>query len=221
VDDLLPILFPILLIDILNPVLFAIMLAGIGSSRPVLNSSAILAGHTAAYFLSGIVLALGIEKITTRLTNPEPIDFIISSAVGLACVYAAWASRNNNPSKSSQREAALTPANSFGIGAIVNFAGVPFAVPYFAAINQILRADLPPLESLAALIGYNLAYASPFAIIPLLYTISGNQFKPVLEKVNDILIKITNFILPLLLGLLGLVLIVDSVLYFSRGRGLY
>ncbi len=197
------------------------MLAGIGSSRPVLNSSAILAGHTAAYFLSGIVLAVGIEKITTRLANPESIDFIISSAVGMACVYAAWATRNNKPEESSQREVALTPAHSFGIGAIVNFAGVPFAVPYFATINQILRADLSPLESLVALIGYNLAYTSPFAIIPLLYALSGNKLKPVLKKVNEILFKITNFILPLLLGLLGLALIADAMLFFSRGKGLY
>jgi len=43
---LLPTLLPILLVDMLNPVLIAVLVFAAGSSRPVVNSSAILIGRT-------------------------------------------------------------------------------------------------------------------------------------------------------------------------------
>jgi len=58
-------------------------------------------------------------------------------------------------------------------------------------------------------------------MIPLLTAIAGDRLKPMLEKINQVLIKLANFILPIILGLLGFVLIVDAVLYFGRGSGLY
>lgn len=42
--ELLPRLAPILAIDILNPVLFAVLIYASGTTRPVLNSSALLLG---------------------------------------------------------------------------------------------------------------------------------------------------------------------------------
>lgn len=69
--ELLPVLFPILLVDMLNPVLFAVMVFAAGSNRPVTNSAAILIGHTLAYFVAGILVSLGIEQATERLANPQ------------------------------------------------------------------------------------------------------------------------------------------------------
>jgi hypothetical protein len=47
--DLVPNLFPLLLVDVLNPMLFALMLVAIGTSKPFANSISFLAGHTASY----------------------------------------------------------------------------------------------------------------------------------------------------------------------------
>ncbi|MFC1680699.1 hypothetical protein ACFL1S_02750 [Pseudomonadota bacterium] len=57
-------LAPILLADVLNPVLFAFMVYAAGSDRPVLNSSMMLAGHTTACFTAGIVISLGLVALT-------------------------------------------------------------------------------------------------------------------------------------------------------------
>jgi hypothetical protein len=64
----------------------------LGSRRPLLTSTALLVGDTAAYLLAGIVLALGIESVELRLLNPEPIDFAIELAlgVGLLWVGSTW-----------------------------------------------------------------------------------------------------------------------------------
>ena len=42
------VLFPILLTDVVNPVLFAFLVFAAGTPRPVLLSSFMLLGHTAA-----------------------------------------------------------------------------------------------------------------------------------------------------------------------------
>lgn len=220
-NDLLTVLLPVLLVDVLNPVLFAALLFATGSARPVLNSSAMLAGHTGAYFIAGIGIALGLEIVTERLTNPEPMDYVIGLAVGLVCLYAAVKSRGGAASEPKEPQTDLTIWSSFSFGAIINFIGVPFAVPYFAAIDQVLHMDLTLRESIAALVAYNLAYAAPFALIPILVAAVGDSCRPLLERINSVLVRITDAILPLMLGLLGLALIADALLFFTRGEGLY
>ena len=54
---------PILLVDFVNPVLFAMLVAAAGASRPIANSSAMLAGHTLAYFVAGVAIALGFNQV--------------------------------------------------------------------------------------------------------------------------------------------------------------
>ena len=84
------VLFRILIADVLNQVLFAFMVYANGSGRPVLNSSAMLLGHTAAYFAVGIVVALGLERITHYLANPSAIDYLVGLIVGFLLIRIAF-----------------------------------------------------------------------------------------------------------------------------------
>ena len=61
------ILLPILLSDVLNPVLFTFMVYAAGSKRPVVTSSMMLLGHTASYMVCGVILAYSLEQLSTRL----------------------------------------------------------------------------------------------------------------------------------------------------------
>ena len=212
--ELLPILTPLLLVDMINPVLFALMLVALGSQRPLANSSALLLGHTLAYFLAGVALALGLEKITERFMHPQPIDYLVSLVVGILCLWAALKSRNGAASEEKTPAGDLHPAYCFGFGAVVNFIGVPFAVPYLAAINQILKAELSTGNSLGALASYNLAYALPFAMVPLLRILLGDRCMPFLERVNAVLVRIADALMPLLLLLIGTALIADAALFW-------
>ena len=218
--ELLPLLLPLLLVDVINPVLFALMLVALGSDRPLGNSTALLAGHTLAYFSAGILIALGLAQITGRLMNPHPLDYVVSAAVGILCLWAALKSRGGAASEDKTPEGALTPIQCFGIGAVVNFIGVPFAVPYLAALNQILKMDLSTQASLMALGAYNLAYALPFALVPLLRVLLGERCMPFLQRVNALLVRAADALMPIMLLLIGLGLIADAVLYFWSGKGL-
>ena len=219
-SDLFAVLAPILLVDMLNPVLFAMMVFAAGSGRPVGNSSAILAGHTVAYFVAGVTIAHGMEQISDRLANPQRIDFAISGIVGAGLLLMVLPTKNDGAPAAAEPEWEFTPLNCFGLGAIVNFVGIPFALPYFAVVDQLLKADLSMTGSLVVLAIYNLGYALPFIIVPAMVAVSGEGAKPLLEKINGYIGKASDLLMPWMFGALGLVLVADSVAYFYRGSGL-
>lgn len=211
---------PLLLVDVLNPVLFAVLIFAADSSRPVLNSSALLLGHTLAYFVVGIVASFAVDAIAERLANPEPVDFGIELAVGLACLYAVLASRKGGASEPRNPAGELQPLQALIYGAIINFIGAPFALPYLAAVSQILDADLSTTAALLVLTMYNLAYALPFAIVPVLVLVMGDRAKPLLRRINEVLVRGADMLMPWLMLLLGLWLTADAVNYFVTGQPL-
>ncbi|MCZ6561172.1 MAG: GAP family protein [Gammaproteobacteria bacterium] len=219
--ELLPKLIPLLIFDALNPVLFALMLVAVGTNRPIANSVALLAVHTLSYFVSGVIIALGLDQIINRLNNPLPVDFVIQLLIGLLCLWAAWVSRNGKASEGKKPDSNLRPAYCFGFGAIVNFTGIPFALPYFAAVNQILKANLPVESSLLVLAFYNIAYALPFLLIPIMVTLMGDTSKPILEKINNVLVKLVDKFMPILLFVLGASLTTDALVYLITGEALW
>ena len=219
--ELLPKLIPLLVVDVLNPVLFALLIVAVGTSRPLANSTAFLAGHTAAYFISGIIIALGLNQITDRLDNPHPVDFVIELLLGLLCLWAALASRDGKASEERNPEGELTPAYCFGYGAVVNFIGIPFALPYFAVVDQLLKANLSIESSLLVLMFYNTAYALPFVLVLITVALMGDTSKPFLDKINNVLASLVDRFMPILLFLLGATLTVDALAYLISGDALW
>ena len=211
---LLATLFPILLVDIANPVLFALMVFAAGTKRPVLNSSSLLIGHTLAYFAAGIAIAFGLEQISDFLENPRRIDFALGGVIGALLVWAFFSMRGGKKPDTDEPKQELTPLRCLAIGAIANFIGIPFALPYFGAVDQILQADIGLANSLIALAIYNVGYAILFAIVPVSVALFGHRAQPFLERINRFLEKVSDFILPWLILLLGIWLLVDSARYF-------
>lgn len=220
--ELWAILTPILLADVVNPVLFAFMVYAVGTDRPLSNSISALLGHTAAYLSFGIVLALSFNIIKAGLANPKPVDYIISLVVGILLLWVAWRSRRqNSKEKAKPQVEKLTPLKSFSIGAIINIIGLPFALPYFAALDQILKAELNVTSSVIVLVGYNLLYALPFLVVPLLVMMMGDNSRPVLARINEKVDRVSAYLMPLMLGLVGIALVLDAMLYFTKGKGLF
>ena len=219
--DLWMILVPILITDLVNPVLFAFLVYAAGTHRPVVHSSAVLLGHTVAYLVSGIVLGLGLERITHRLANPNRIDFLIELIIGILLLWVAFRSGKGNSKIPQAPSSKLTLATAFGFGAIVNFVGLPFAVPYFAALDQILKADLSATDALVVLVVYNGLYALPFAIVPILCAALGEASRPLLERVRDCIDRASGIIMPVLLTLVGLALLADAISFFATNEPLF
>lgn len=220
-NELWIVITPILLADIVNPVLFAFMVYAAGTSRPIINSTALLAGHTVAYFSAGIVFALGLEQLEVRLANPKPVDFAIELFIGLLLLWIAIRSRNKSANEPDTDDKGLTVVSAFFLGAIVNFVGIPFAIPYFAALSQILKADISAAESLILLVGYNIVYALPFTTVPVIRALLGDKSQLLFEKINNFLNKASSFLMPVILLLLGSALAIDAIYYFVTGDALF
>jgi cytochrome c biogenesis protein CcdA len=216
-NEIWPSLVPILLTDIVNPVLFAFMVYAVSTDRPIANSSALLLGHTVAYFIVGIVLAAGLEQVIDRLKNPQRIDYFIESAIAVGLLWIAFRSRNDTGKRPDESAPKLGIVSSFSYGAVVNFVGIPFALPYFAALGQILKADFSTSQAVSALAVYNLAYAVPFCAVPILRAVLGERSQPLLDRMNLFLEKVSGVLMPILLFLMALVLIVDALYYFTTG----
>ena len=215
-------LLPILLADIVNPVLFAFMVYAVGSGRPLANSSAALLGHTASYLLFGIALAFAFEAISQRIANPKPMDYGIGLVIGVLLLWMAWKSRNTGGGDNKATDTTgLTPLKAFGIGAVINLVGLPFALPYFAALDQLLKADLSVANSITVIVIYNIGYALPFLVVPALAFALGERSRPLLAAINDKVDRASAVLMPLMLGIVGIILVVDAVMYFSTGEGLY
>ncbi len=215
--ELLAVITPFLLIDALNPVLFAVLIYAAGSSRPVANSSAMLLGHTLAYFAVGLLASLGIEKLAQRLDNPQPVDFAIEFVLGIAFLYAALASRKGGASETRNPEGDLTPLKCLAYGAVINFIGAPFALPYLAVISEIIQADLSTTSAVTVLIGYNLAYSLPFVLVPGLIAVIGDRAQPVLAKINRFLERGADLLMPWLMLALALWLLADVTSFVITG----
>ena len=219
--ELFLIITPFLIADVVNPVLFAFMVYAAGTDRPIINSSAILLGHTLAYFSAGIVIALGLEHITEYLANPGAVDYALSLIVGILLLWASFNLGNATDKKQTENRDLLTPVKAFGMGAIINFIGIPFALPYFAVIDQILKVDLSANEVILMLSGYNFLYALPFLIVPVLVAFFGEKSADLLQRINVILDRVSGFIMPILLGAIGLALIIDAILYYFTDKGMF
>jgi cytochrome c biogenesis protein CcdA len=215
------VLLPILLTDIMNPVLFAFLVYAAGTDRPVVLTSSMLLGHTLAYFSAGIVLALFMESIAAYLASPRTMDFVIELILGLALLWVALMSSKDTGKRPEEKPPEFTVVSAFAFGAVINFIGIPFAVPYFAAIDQILKADFSTVQAVISLVVYNLVYALPFALVPVLSAVMGERAKPVLARINAVMEKVSGFLMPLMLGLIGLALLADALSYFIRGIPLF
>ena len=218
--ELLAVITPLLLVDALNPVLFAVLIYAAGSTRPIANSSAMLLGHTLAYFVVGLLASTGIEKLSQRLDNPQPVDFVIEFVLGIAFMYAALASRKGGASDTRQPEGTLTPFKCLVYGAVINFIGAPFALPYLAVISEIVQSDLSTAGAVTVLAGYNFIYALPFTLVPGLIAVIGERAQPVLAKINQFLERGADLLMPWLMLALGLWLLADVYHYVTTGTPL-
>jgi len=220
--DLWTVLLPILLADVLNPVLFAFVIYALGSERPFLNGATAVGGHTVAYFLAGIVIALGLDWFAERLENPGTLAFSLEAALGAVLLWvAAMSARGPTGPSPEARSGSLTPGSAFGLGMVINFIGIPFAVPYFAAVDQILKVDLDAAGAVSQLALYNAGYALPFFALIGIRAALGEDARPVLDRINAAVERASGFVMPPLLGLAGIAMLIDSGVFFFTGDALF
>lgn len=223
--SLIVILIPILLTDIVNPVLLAAVIFALGSKKPLLNANAVLFGWLILYFIAGIILALGLESISEFLANPRPIDFYIETVVAILLLWLAFRCFKKEDPRKKQKDFGeadnLKTSSAFWMGVSINLIGLPFAIPYFAAIDQILKSDFEWFPALVLLLIYNLLYILPFALLLIIRLIYKEQSDGLFSSINAKMEKIGDVLLPIIMILISLALLTDAGMYFITSKPLF
>lgn len=223
--DLLALLTPISLADSLSVVPMcivplAILLAG---RQPLLGSAMFLSGVAIPYYAFGVFIALGLDRVFGQLEEwlkkePGTLDLILQLVIGAVVLFFGWkmvAAREERKRRAADDASeGMTPWKGFALGAGFTIAGAWGALPYFAAIDQILRADLTTTEALLALGYYNVVFISIPVVLVVLRLTLGKRASGLFDRVREVAEKWGRRFVIAVLMLIGLFLVVDGVGWF-------
>ena len=219
------ILTPISLVDSTSIIPLSILplIILLSGSRPVLGSVAFLTGIFATYLILGILIALGLssmfDQINVYLTqiwkHPDTLDLITQIIIGvILLVFGFRRPRARDSRGDSGISESITPPKAFIIAAGLVIIGMPGALPYLAAIDQLLRADLTRFEVVLALLYYNVLFISPLSVLVFIRVLFPNQSDSIFDFIKDLITKWGRRVIVTLLVILGLVMVVDGIGWF-------
>ena len=223
--ELLLVLTPIGLLDSTSivPLCLVFLIALLAGPRPLLASSLHLAGVFAVYFGCGLLLLFGLQAAfdeinayAVRLWNdPNTEELILQIVLGLvACAFALRLAKPRKTQPDRTAAAGMTPVQAFVAGAGLTIVGMPGAVPYFAAIDLILRADGTLPQQVSALFFYNLVFVAPLAAIVALRLSLGQRSVGVLNRVKGFFDRWGRRVMIAAFLVIGIVLVADGVGWF-------
>lgn len=218
--DILAILAPIALLDGLSivPVGILPMAVFLASQRPYRTGLTFLWGIVLPYFGFGVLIAVGLGWVMTAAgnwfdrfyTDPTNVELVAQIVIGAAAL--AFGIRMLRGTGSSRQAAVpeASPGDAFALGAGTSVIGLPGALPYFAAIDQILRADLSSGSSVAALLCYNAILVAPLLLMIVLHAAIGPGSRALFERLGELALNWGPRAFAVLLVALGAVLVIDG-----------
>jgi len=222
VNELLGILTPIALLDAgsIIPVAVVPMAVFLATRRPYFTSLGYVAGIFLPYVGFGVVIAFGLGWVIDGLdawfqrfyAEPNVVELVTQIVLGVAAVWFGTrllSEPSQQATDEPEREA--TPADAFALGAGTILVGLPGALPYFAAIDQILRSDLDPGRNVIGLLYYNVVILLPLLAMMLMHATLGVSSRRLFERIAAFSTRWGGRAFAVLLLLFGAVMIVDGV----------
>ena len=177
------VLFPILLTDVVNPVLFAFMVYAAGSETAGAAQQFHVAGAHRRLFLGGYFAGSVYGNDSSRFFQiPHMIDFVIELVLGFVLLWVAFGSQKNTGKAPERKPRILRLLECFRIWRRGEFCRHPVCRALLRRHRPDLKTDLSSTEVVLMLLSYNLAYALPFALVPVLSAAMGERAKPILGR---------------------------------------
>ena len=216
---LLPSLIAIAALDSLNPSAIALQVYLLGTTKPIPRSIAFVIGIFLAYWTSGLLAVLGLDRlIQTVIVNSgfslsTPLFYIIQFLTGIILLIVGVTLRIPTQSEPAKAPQKLNLAKTFLLGMSVTILEFPTALPYFAAIEQIVRANLDLLSTMSILALYNLIFVLPPIALIVIYLFFHRQSfaLTLLQRINRSIAVYSPHIIRFLILGLGIFLIADSL----------
>ena len=221
--DLLATLVPIALIDSLSliPVAVVPLALLLGGRQPVAGALAFVAGVLVIYTPFGLLLTFGLDELFDALSahfsawwnrTPDFGEVVLEIVVGLLLLVAGQRICEKRGSQTDEeRPRGMTPLQGFLSGFILTVTGLWGALPYFAAVSQILKEDLPPAGMMGAILFYNLVFALPLFAMLAVHFLLGDRSERWFGKLAVFITHWGKRFISLLLIGLGFLMVVDGI----------
>ncbi len=108
----------------------------------------------------------------------------------------------------------ISPLKAFTIAVGLMVVGIPGALPYLAAIDQLLRADLTGFEMVLTLIYYNVLFILPIVALVCIRMFFPHQSDRIFDFINNLFEKWGRRVIMTLLVILGFVMVLDGIGWF-------
>ena len=219
---LLLVLAPIALLDSTSLLPFAAvplatMLSGHRAIRVALS---FFAGISVVYVGAGLLIVVGLGALFDTLSewlqrfmhDPNTIEILAQIAIGVAMVAFGRrlaAKRSTQPERGSAPS--FTAGAGFALGAGLMLIGLPGALPYFGAIDQILRADLAFAPSWFALLFYNAVFLVPLVALLMVRVLMPGRSEEIFKRVASLTERWGRRFAIVVLVVLGVLFAIDGV----------
>jgi cytochrome c biogenesis protein CcdA len=223
--SLLLVIAPISLVDStsITPLCIVPLIMLLSKEQPIFRASAFLFGIFTAYLVGSLLLLFGLQQVfaqinevvSEKLKNPDTLFLVAQIAIGVCMLAFGSRMANARESKQDRRPTeSVSATQAFIGGAMLTIVGLPGALPLFAAIDQILRADPPLQDKIIAMLFYNALFILPLFSAVLVRVVLGERSVPMLNRINDIVTRVGRRVLIVALVIAGAVLIIDGVGWF-------
>jgi cytochrome c biogenesis protein CcdA len=224
--ELFLILVPIAVVDSLSitPIGLVPLISILAGPRRYSTSGGFLFGLFSSYMIMALAFLFGLsgilQKVNTwmgyRWNNPEPADFLVEIVIGLVLVAFGLPIAAKRQQKSGHKDlpTKVTPASAFGFGFLLNIVGFPGAVPYFAAADQIARANLPVSGAVIAVTIYVVIFILPLTLLVISHRLLGTRLDGFMQGCQRFFETTGSRLMKIGMILLGLVMVADGVAYF-------
>jgi cytochrome c biogenesis protein CcdA len=197
--------------------------ASFATKKPFLTAIAFVAGKFTPHFLFGLLIAVGLDsafdalKLRAKDAWQSPDNWLVAAQliIGVAMIVVAiLVSRGSKDPASPKSTKPVTPLGAFSVSAGMTLVGLPGALLYFAAIDQVLRANLTSPGVVVAILYYNLVLVSPLLLVILLRRLLGGMVDPLFAAISRFFERWgKKIVLFALLGV-GTILALDAIGWF-------
>lgn len=232
--DLLVIIIPIAVFDMVMtmPTNGIVLLTQFGASYPVPRALLYAAGFFSAAFGVGLLLALPFDWVFDLaanllrefLINRGTFVYALQLIIGLALISGSERVYRRLRQQMIDHPPGTNPEyptahgrnlwGSFALGFGLSLAGMPSAFTYFAAIDQILKAQPPLLRIVVLLLIYNLIVIAPLLIVVAVFIVSGMAGQRLLQRGSQIALWLGGWAMRVLLIIIGIILTLDALAFF-------
>jgi cytochrome c biogenesis protein CcdA len=197
------------------------MLLLLAGPRPYLTSFSFVLGVVISYTLCGFLIVLGADVLLDQfapvieriMKNPNTLEILIQIASGIVLLAFGVKLADVRPRRQGRREVepGVGPAGAFGFGALFTLSGIWGALPYFAALDRILRADVSDFNGILLVVFYNFMFVVPLVALIIIRMAMGSRADRIFQVLVDWLGRWGRRLGVAVLILLGGILVADGI----------